>query len=81
MNEEWIQFNSFIFSIYPTRFPTAMWLVAAFGAFIVIVSAVVAVIFRRRIRAANATNNPVRLHVSDELEGEFLLQSDDDISV
>lgn len=57
-----------------------MILVAAFGVGIVILFAVTASIFLHRIRV-NALSKTTHLQVSDELEGELLLQSDDDVTV
>lgn len=59
-----------------------MILVAAFGVGIACLFAVMASIFLRRIRAnANASSKRTSLQVSDELEGELLLQSDADLTV
>lgn len=57
-----------------------MILFAAVGAVIVILFAFVAFIFWR-CKRTNAFCKPVRLHITDELEGELLLQSEGDADV
>lgn len=57
-----------------------MILVAAIVAVVVVLFALLAAIFLYRKRA-NASSKAAYLHVSDELEGEFLLQSDADEDV
>lgn len=72
--------NSINYVFFSTHFPTEMILVAAFGVGIVILFAVTASIFLHRIRA-NVQSKTTRPQVSDELEGELLLQSDADATV
>lgn len=57
-----------------------MTLLAAVGVMVVILCAIGALMFWRR-RHADEPNKPVRLQLTDDLEGELLLQSDEEADV